>query len=59
MFSNGSFVCWGLGENDARKFAAEIIGRAPGIEVAPVKEAETEELEFVVDPIELGGAYSS
>ncbi|TFK40378.1 hypothetical protein BDQ12DRAFT_680859 [Crucibulum laeve] len=52
VFSNGSFVCWGLGENDAKRFAAEVIDRAPGIEVAPLKEPETEELEFVVDPIE-------
>ncbi|KAJ6619771.1 hypothetical protein B0H10DRAFT_2163831 [Mycena sp. CBHHK59/15] len=36
MFANGSFV----------------IGRIPGIEVAPLKVPETEELEFVVDPIE-------
>lgn len=52
MFANGSFVCWGLGENEAKKFASEIIDRAPGIEVAPLKELETEELEFVLDPIE-------
>lgn len=50
-------MCWGLGEQDARRFAAEVIHRAPGIEVSPLKDAETEELEFVVDPIELGGAY--
>lgn len=59
MFANGSFVCWGLGEEDARRFAVEVIGRAPGIEVDPLKEPETEELEFVTDPIELGGAYCS
>lgn len=55
VFSNGSFVCWGLGENDAKRFATEVIDQAPGIEVAPLQEVETEELEFVVDPIELGG----
>ncbi|RDB26312.1 MIOREX complex component 10 [Hypsizygus marmoreus] len=54
VFANGSFVCWGLGEQDARRFAAEVIDRAPGVKVAALKEAETEELEFVVDPIELG-----
>lgn len=59
VFANGSFVCWGLGEADARKFAQEVIMRVPGIEVAPLKEVETEELEFVTDPIELGGAYHS
>ncbi|KAG5645928.1 hypothetical protein DXG03_004717 [Asterophora parasitica] len=55
VFSNGSIVCWGLGEQDARRFEAEIINCAPGIKVEPLTEAETEELEFVVDPIELGG----
>lgn len=52
VFSNGCLVCWGLEEKDARRFAAEVIDRAPGIEVAPLQEIETEELEFVVDPIE-------
>lgn len=55
VFSNGSFVCWGLEENDAKRFRAEVIDQAPGIEVSPLREVETEELEFVVDPIELGG----
>ncbi|KAF8206406.1 hypothetical protein K438DRAFT_2089154 [Mycena galopus ATCC 62051] len=48
VFANGSFVCWGLEEDEAHRFAVEIIGRIPGIEVP-----ETEELEFVVDPLEL------
>jgi hypothetical protein len=48
-------VCWGLEEKDARRFAAEVIDQAPGIEVSPLQETETEELEFVIDPIELGG----
>jgi len=52
VFANGSFVCWGLDEKDARKFAATFI--KPEIEVAPLKEPETEELEFVTDPAELG-----
>jgi len=52
VFSNGSIVCWGLGEEGAKKFAAEVIERTPGIEVGPLKEHETEELEFVCDPIE-------
>jgi uncharacterized Rmd1/YagE family protein len=50
IFANGSFVCWGMGEESARLFAAEII--SPEAEVAPLKEAETEELEFVTDPTE-------
>ncbi|KAJ7707696.1 hypothetical protein B0H17DRAFT_1033650 [Mycena rosella] len=52
VFANGSFVCWGLEEEEAHRFALEVIGRVPGIEVAPLKAPETEELEFVVDPIE-------
>lgn len=56
VFANGSFVCWGLGEEDARRFAAEVVSR-PEIEIAPLKEPETEELEFVTDPTELGIAY--
>ena len=52
VFSNGSIVCWGLGELEAKAFAAEVIDKARGIQVSPLKEVETEELEFVVDPIE-------
>lgn len=52
VFSNGSIVCWGLGEADARTFASEVIEKARGMQVSPLKEVETEELEFVVDPIE-------
>jgi uncharacterized Rmd1/YagE family protein len=52
IFSNGSIVCWGLGEADTKKFAAEVIDSTPGIEVDPLKEHETEELDFVFDPIE-------
>jgi len=52
VFSNGSIVCWGLGEADAKSFAAEVIDKARGIQVAPIREAELEELEFVIDPIE-------
>lgn len=56
IFANGSFVCWGLGEEDARRFAKEFLSKTR-MGVAPLKEAETEELEFVTDPTELGGAY--
>ncbi|KAJ7035078.1 hypothetical protein C8F04DRAFT_1100021 [Mycena alexandri] len=52
VFSNGSFVCWGLEEDEAHRFALEVIGGVPGIEIAPLRAPETEELEFVVDPIE-------
>jgi required for meiotic nuclear division protein 1 len=53
IFANGSFVCWGLGEEDARSFAKDVLSRT-GMEVGSLKEAETEELEFVTDPTELG-----
>lgn len=56
VFSNGSFVCWGLTEEDAKVFAREVINKAPGMEVNRLKEIETEDLEFVVDPSELSGA---
>jgi required for meiotic nuclear division protein 1 len=51
IFSNGSFVCWGLGEDEAGVFAREVLGRA-NIEIGRMKEAETEDLEFVTDPSE-------
>lgn len=48
VFDNGSFVCWGLDEDEARRFGKEIISKA-GAQVAPLKEPETEELDFVTD----------
>jgi uncharacterized Rmd1/YagE family protein len=57
VFANGSFVCWGLGEDDAKRFAKQVISR-PEVEVAPLKEVETEELEFVTDPTELSRSCS-
>jgi uncharacterized Rmd1/YagE family protein len=51
IFSNGSFVCWGLPEADAHAFAKNVIAKA-GIEINPIKEHETEELDFVTDPTE-------
>lgn len=52
VFSNGSFVCWGLGEDEAHRFKEEVIQSVPGVEVAPLKEAESEDLEYVTDPSE-------
>ncbi|KAF8588252.1 hypothetical protein K439DRAFT_1629908 [Ramaria rubella] len=52
VFSNGSFVCWGLGEREAERFKKEVIQSVPGIEVAPLRENETEDLEYVTDPNE-------
>ncbi|OJT11449.1 Required for meiotic nuclear division protein 1 -like protein [Trametes pubescens] len=51
LFANGSFVCWGLGEDEAQRFAQEVLANS-GAELAPLKEAETEDLEFVTDPEE-------
>ncbi|KAI1797117.1 hypothetical protein LXA43DRAFT_982784 [Ganoderma leucocontextum] len=50
VFGNGSFVSWGLGEDEAARFA-EVIERSAA-EVARLKELETEDLEFVTDPQE-------
>ena len=52
VFANGSFVCWGLGEEDAHRFATTVLS-SPDTQVGLLKEAETEELEFVTDPTEL------
>ncbi|KAF4597346.1 hypothetical protein EYR40_007798 [Pleurotus pulmonarius] len=52
IFSNGSFVCWGLGEAEARRFASEVIEKSTGAQIAPLRDHETEELEFVTDPSE-------
>lgn len=49
VFSNGSFVCWGLGEGEVQQFAREILTPS---EVGRLKDPETEELEFVTDPTE-------
>ncbi|KAI0683198.1 hypothetical protein C8T65DRAFT_807322 [Cerioporus squamosus] len=51
VFGNGSFVCWGLGEEEAERFKRQVLDRS-GAAVAPLKEAETEDLEFVTDPEE-------
>ena len=51
IFSNGSFVCWGLGEEDAKRFRRDVLTPARA-EVGPLTEPETEELEFATDPSE-------
>lgn len=51
VFGNGSFVCWGLGEDEAARFAQQVLRRSAAT-VAPLKEPETEDLEFVTDPEE-------
>ncbi|KAI0078835.1 hypothetical protein K474DRAFT_1706223 [Panus rudis PR-1116 ss-1] len=51
IFANGSFVCWGLGEEEAEKFAAQVISKARA-EISTLSEPETEDLEFVTDPSE-------
>jgi len=51
IFSNGSFVCWGLGEEDANRFRRVVLTPAKA-EVGPLSEPETEELEFATDPSE-------
>jgi uncharacterized Rmd1/YagE family protein len=53
VFNSGSFVTWGLTEEEGRAFLREIIRRkGPSVEVerlAP-KDHEVEEVDFVVDP---------
>jgi uncharacterized Rmd1/YagE family protein len=51
VFGNGSIVCWGLDESQARLFAKDII-KGKSVEVGRLAEEETEELEFVTDPEE-------
>ncbi|KZP23799.1 hypothetical protein FIBSPDRAFT_918987 [Athelia psychrophila] len=51
VFSNGSFVTWGLAEADARRFADTVLSK-PGFQIGSLREPETEELEFVTDPTE-------
>lgn len=49
--NNGSFVCWGLRETEAWKFAGRMLA-FQGVQVGQLKEPETEELDFVTDPSE-------
>jgi uncharacterized Rmd1/YagE family protein len=51
VFGNGSFVCWGLAEEDAVRFRRDVLMPARA-EVGPLAEPETEELEFATDPSE-------
>lgn len=51
VFGNGSIVCWGLGEAAAAQFARDVVARSQA-EIAPLREPETEDLEFVTDPSE-------
>lgn len=49
--NNGSFVCWGLTEDEAKKFSRQVLS-FPEVQVGPLQEAETEELDFITDPSE-------
>ncbi|KAI0926118.1 hypothetical protein AcW1_008370 [Taiwanofungus camphoratus] len=51
IFANGSFVCWGLGEDQARTFATQVLTGSNAV-LSPLGEPETEDLEFVTDPTE-------
>jgi uncharacterized Rmd1/YagE family protein len=52
VFGNGTVVCWGLQEGGSRRFVDDLIKRSQNAQVAPLKQIETEELEFVIDPAE-------
>lgn len=45
-------MCWGLEEEEAERFKREVIQKVPGVEIAPIKEDEIEDLEYVTDPNE-------
>lgn len=49
--NNGSVVCWGLTEEEAKKFARQVLS-FPEVQVGALKEAETEQLDFITDPSE-------
>lgn len=51
IFRNGSFVCWGLTEEDAVRFRRDVL-MPTNAEVGTFAEPETEELEFATDPSE-------
>lgn len=53
VFKDGSFVTWGLTEEEGRAFERDVLKlRGSGIEVEPLtpEEYEVEEVDFVVDP---------
>jgi uncharacterized Rmd1/YagE family protein len=53
VFGNGSFVTWGLTEEEGKAFLREVIRRKGAnveSERLPAKEYEIEEMDFVVDP---------
>jgi uncharacterized Rmd1/YagE family protein len=53
VFNSGSFVTWGLTEEEGRAFLREVIRRkGASVEVDPLtsSEYEVEEVDFVVDP---------
>lgn len=53
VFNGGSFVTWGLTEEEGRAFERDVLKRrGAGIEVEPLspEEYEVEEVDFVVDP---------
>ena len=52
VFGNGTVVCWGLQEGASRKFVHDLIKRSQNAQIAALKQFETEELEFVIDPAE-------
>ena len=53
VFNSGSFVTWGMSEEDGRAFLREVIRRkGPIVEIErlPLADHEVEEVDFVVDP---------
>ncbi len=52
FLANGSAVCWGLAEEESRRFAAEFLLSNKDHSSKLLEDAETEDLEFVTDPNE-------
>jgi uncharacterized Rmd1/YagE family protein len=53
VFNSGSFVTWGLTEEEGRAFLREVVRKRGGnveVERLSAKEYEVEEVDFVVDP---------
>lgn len=52
IFKNGSFVTWGLNSSQGKAFLNDVIRSTGEVEQGKYEVAQTEEVEFVVDPTE-------
>ncbi|KAI8391797.1 uncharacterized protein BYT42DRAFT_558110 [Radiomyces spectabilis] len=49
VFSNGTFVAWGVQENCEQQFLQDCIRKLPGFEIHSIQAIETEDAEYVID----------